>query len=253
METGTEAPEDQRVASLRAGKRRCWEGAALPSSEGGEPTELLLAGRRALEDIDGVTVVEDWRWYEIVRRWALRCRLKAQTAPGGPILSESHWYLLAEQSYPWGAIIFYPALEGGITQTFPHQNYNGQPYPTRHGALVGCAWTRVFMPWDGQVTTLNPHAVEERLKWHVRRCLEWLTEASFGRVVRRGDPYELPFFPARTQFNIAFDEGPETFTSWQGLTNKTGTSSSVYVRHFSSTRGGRVHGGGIEGGIRVPC
>src|SRR5215211_719316 len=42
------------------------------------PPDELLAGRRALEGLDGVALLEDYRWYELpddVGVWVLRCRL----------------------------------------------------------------------------------------------------------------------------------------------------------------------------------
>src|SRR5689334_15601347 len=90
-----------------------------------EPPEELLAGRRALEGVRGVEIVQDWIWHAQIRRWVLVCRLSPDVQEGGSIPALSDWYILVEPSYPWGEIKCYPAKEGGISQTFPHQTYNG--------------------------------------------------------------------------------------------------------------------------------
>lgn len=211
-----------------------------------KPLEPLFVGRRALEELRSVKLLEDWKWYEVPQRWVLRCRLSIEVGQGLVIPAESDWYVLVEETYPWGSIIFYPAQQGGITQTFPHQNYNGKPQqglPWRTGRL--CVDTSLHVLGRKSYDIEEPFDVELRLKWHFTRVLEWLIAASQGNLVRVGESYELPFYPKEGGLSLVFNEGPETFATWKGISEKAGLAklskisrkqNILYVKSFGSTR-----------------
>lgn len=120
--------------------RRSAEAASPSLFEEDAPPENLLAGRRALDGLVGVTLLEDYRWYDLPvgGAWVLRSRLSPEIKPEGPIPAATDWYVLVDPNYPWGPIRFYPAESEGIIQTFQHQNRN-EPgdgsTPWRTGAL----------------------------------------------------------------------------------------------------------------------
>jgi len=146
---------------------------------------------------------------------------------------ETEWYVLVDPAYPWGVITFYPARERGITQTFPHQNYNG-------AGPVGAPWRQGDPCLDTSVRTLGrhgydsePYGLHERLRWRFQRALDWLVAAAQGALAPTGDPFELPQFPgpsalrlgiapAENRGTIAFTEGEESFAAWQAIRTQRG-------------------------------
>ncbi len=96
-----------------------------------EPTQELLAGRRALEDLNGVELLKDCVWNKDVSQWVLYCRLTIKGEVGNFLSNATLWYVLISPLYPRGAIDFYPAKEGGISRTFQHQRYNAVGVPDR--------------------------------------------------------------------------------------------------------------------------
>ena len=216
------------------------------NATGQKPTEQLLIGRRALEELRNVKLLEDWKWCEAIQQWVLFCRLNLEVEQGSEIPTHSDWYVLVEATYPWGSIVFYPSQQGGITQTFPHQNYNGDPHkglPWRTGRL--CVDTNLHILGRKTYDTNEPFDAYFRLKWHFIRVLEWLTDASKHDLVHKGDPYELPFFPIEGSTMVAFSEGSESYKLWGGIHEKVGLAliSNVprkqnffYVRGFYSIR-----------------
>ena len=207
----------------------------MPDTMFEEPTDVLLAGRRALEGIAGVELIEDYVWYPEKKRWVLHLRLKPEVRPSGLIPKESDWYVLLEELYPWGSIIFYPAQDRGITQTFPHQNFNDEPEP-------GLPWRRGRLCVDTSVHSLGrsgydiePFGADDRLKWHVFRALDWLKEASFERLTLPGEPFELPDFRPNSNLTIAFNESPEMLQTWQAISKTKGYANISIIEDASET------------------
>jgi hypothetical protein len=86
-------------------------------AEEGGPPEELLAARRSLEGLEGLTLLGDWEWREDAAgpsegRWVLRCRLSPPVDPAGPVPASTDWYVLVDAAYPWGSVKFYPAEDG---------------------------------------------------------------------------------------------------------------------------------------------
>lgn len=198
------------------------------------PPDDLLTARRSLEGVDGFVLLEDWEWYEHAAgpadgRWVLRCRLSPPVDPGGPIPISTDWYVLVDPAYPWGYIEFYPAKDGGLSLTFPHQNFNGpgdvefpwQELPWRRGNP--CLETQVRV-LGRRAYDEEPYGVHERLKWRLVRALAWLEAASRDELLLPGEPFELPqVLPAGgLGLTFAFQEGPETLGAWQGKAGRVG-------------------------------
>jgi hypothetical protein len=64
------------------------------------PSEELLAGRRALDGMGGVKLLNDWAWEERVGKWVLHCRLSPRVAENGPIPPQTDWHVLVDRAYP---------------------------------------------------------------------------------------------------------------------------------------------------------
>jgi hypothetical protein len=211
-----------------------------------EPTPALLAGRRALDDIPGYTLLADWSWNPLVYKWVLLCRLTINVSDTSLIPPISDWYVLVDSSYPWGKIKFYPAKSGGIDKTFQHQSYNGfgeDNIPWRTGDI--CVDTQVQV-LGRHAANAEPFDVDQRLRWRVCRAITWLETASQNKLALAGEPFELPWFPTcqKAPAKVAFWEDESTFAHWETIENKFGTIdfimtnfSHIVVKQFCSLDG----------------
>ncbi|MEJ5375061.1 MAG: ThiF family adenylyltransferase [bacterium] len=184
-------------------------------------------------------------WNELFKKWALRCRLTVK--PAGLIPAKSVWFIVADDDYPWGDIELYPAKDGGIKHTFPHQSHNaeGNPdVPWREGKIC----VRTSLRYAGRrAYDIEPTSPEERLRWHVMRAKEWLEAAAAGRVAEVGEPFELPDFPRRSHTTLGFIEDEDSFRFWQEETVEVcgvatvvqpdGVNAWYAVTTFSNARG----------------
>ena len=189
-------------------------------------TDELRAGLASLVNLPGIVILDIPAWRPETRRWAIPCRIAADVQPDGPIPVVTDWFVLADDSYPNGSIGIYPAKEGGITQTFPHQNYNGPgkaENPWRNGQL--CTWTSVA-PLRRRGYDTEPREPERNLAWHLTRAQEWLKLASRSELNQPGDPYELPYIPHSGDMNVAFCEGPSTLRQWTEIGIQRGTAEA---------------------------
>jgi len=197
-----------------------------------EPSQELLAARRALEGMKGVTLVHDWTWNQALRKWALCCRLTVEQGVKQAVPPETEWYFLVDATYPWGAVKCYPSKRGGLVQTFPHQLYNGsagRDVPWRDGDICLATSVRVLGRHGYDVESYEAHT---RLRWYMQRALAWLAAASQEELVQPGDPFELPHFPRLSpeSTTVAFCEDPDSFVHWQQSAESCGTVDLLRVR-----------------------
>jgi len=203
------------------------------------PPEPLLIGRRAIESIQGVSILQDWIWSETIRVWCLLCRFSLPVSAKSPIPPETDWYITVSENYPLGSIHIYPAKVGGISQTFHHQHNNADVYgqlPWRSGDICADHPLRSLErnPWYS--TTLHP---EDRLVTYINRATEWLVAASKNDLIRIGEPFELPDFSPDGDDVFAFAEDEFTFIRWKEIPDNCGLAaiasiqdSSFYVVRF---------------------
>ena len=88
-------------------------------------SESFRAGLSAIADLPGILIVDEPEWDSAKQCWVIHCRIAVSVPPDSPIPAVTDWYVILDDHYPDGRIRIYPAKVGGITQTFPHQNYNG--------------------------------------------------------------------------------------------------------------------------------
>jgi ThiF family len=183
----------------------------------------LRAGRRALEDLSGLTLLQDWTWNSAASRWYLEVALAGDFKSDGPIPPITRWCAVAENRYPKGRLEIHPSKSDGITTTLRHQMHNSKgdfERPWRSGNLcVTEPAARVLRDGLG----IEPKTAEARLRWRFQRALEWLFDASAGLLGQSGEPYEVPDFPVSQWPLLVFNEGASTFLEWQNCASQFGT------------------------------
>lgn len=191
-------------------------------TRGASPSEDLLAGRRALELVPGVHLLQDWVWLESKEVWALHITLEAETHSEALVPRRTNWYLLASESYPRGEVRLFPSKAGGLTDTFQHQLHNAigsEGVPFREGLI--CTHTQLQHA-GRRAHDSEPATAIARLAWHGKRALRWLTDASSGRLSDPGDPFELAHFPSGVAGALIYREGSDTFPIWVNSLRSTG-------------------------------
>lgn len=180
------------------------------------PSNEILIGRRDLEDIEYLTILEDVSWNGNANKWILKLQFDLDYIPDSSELKKTVWYVQLDDNYPKGKISFFPAAKGGISLTYPHQSYNDY--------IEGQLWRIGDLCLDTQVKVINRgvnpselNTEEGRLYWHCFRALNWIKAAYEKNLFCTGDYFELPVFPVsncnRNEL-VAFNENDKTFSRW---------------------------------------
>lgn len=156
-----------------------------------ERPESLRIARRTLEGLPFCEILEDLS--ERVEGWTLHLAITVDTLEKLPKRTE--WYVVLPRNYPYGEIDIFPAKVNGITDTYPHQAYNGPgnqncPWRTGNPCLRTSLRTLGRREYDEE-----PMSTAWRLAWHVHRLKAWLESADRGDLLANGDPFELPQYP----------------------------------------------------------
>lgn len=217
------------------------------SGERPEPAEAIREARRGLEGHRCARVLGELAWHEQGQRWAFPVELRVESKNQDLIPVLSAWYFVLDPRYPWGEIEIYPAIDGGIQLTFPHQDRNDADdtkVPWRSGDI--CVRAPAFA-LDRMGSDPDPKGSPGRLLWYVERAIEWLDRASEGTLVRPGDEFELPQWKARP-CTVGFLEDAETFKLWTSISDRLGTAEMVQIaaggpwvaRRFCSIGGAKL-------------
>jgi len=181
----------------------------------------IRTGRRALEGIPEVELLNDWIWFEEQKVWGLHLALRPKLTPTEFIPASTVWFLTVTDRYPDGDVKLYPAKHGGITATFQHQSLNEEGSPSslwRTGDL--CLATN-FKQLGHQGYDVEPRSANERILWNIQRALEWLSEGSQGSVAALEEPFELPQIKQRSGL-IAFQENAARLEDWNSCSEQFG-------------------------------
>ncbi len=147
------------------------------------------------------------------------------------------WYAILQEDYPYGKIDIFPAKEGGITCTFPHQQFNGpntsSDYPWRSGNI--CVTETGYR--IGREVILAEPFNSKRLAWHLEQARDWIQCAARGLLSQPGDPFELPDFPrSENATSFAYWEDRTTFSAWSEINEVCGLAELCSVPGNSSIR-----------------
>lgn len=177
-----------------------------------------------ISDISELEILKEPYQREEDSRWTVKIRLtpedldKSSNIPG-----KTDWYVRIDETYPGGNIGIYPAKEGGITHTYPHQTLNTTGSADRRWRNGNICVDR----YTGSVGRTGgfeePFSAKERLEWYIHRAVTWLERASKGELRQEEEPYELPpFSSSASQRQFAYNETRSSFQSWSGQTEKYG-------------------------------
>lgn len=182
------------------------------------PDPIRIAVGR-LSSIAGAIVESSPEFVLPESSWAVRLRLISGRSSDF-VPEETRWVALVDTSYPAGRIRIYPDQSGGLVHTFPHQDRN--VVPTAEYAT----WRTGKPCLDSPSQRLRRIAggpepkgdMEERLRWHVERCLAWLHVAGVDQLMASDELFEVPQCPEELlnpRFSVIHDEGPDTWPVWK--------------------------------------
>jgi len=195
------------------------------------------------------------QFHTSLSQWSVAISLQTQK-PGEFVGRNTNWTVLVSEAYPFGPIGVYPAMKGGLTATFPHQERNDSDdnkHPWRSGKLC------LDSPYQGarhSISSRDPVGnVDTRLRWHIERALDWLDAAASGTLLSPGDPFELPrrsntVPKSWLHRRVVHDETAATFVSWAQLHGQTGVAhlgslpgikNALVVQRFDGLSGAAVH------------
>lgn len=194
------------------------------------PPESILRGRRALEGIDGIRLLEpDPTYFPSLNRWIIRVELTIDVGSKA-IPPVSEWYIKIHPEYPYGSIDIMPAIEKSVSTTFVHQSINRtiDVVPWRSGRIcVDYPGTHL----RGPRFVSQPNTEEGRLVWHLVRALDWLRAAANDMLALPGEPYEHPSFQiAQSKPTLVYEDDQARFPWWSSRLKRYGTFECEEIR-----------------------
>lgn len=176
-----------------------------------EATEALRQARRTLDDLFPRVSVEDWIWDDSTGEWCLAFTVRLERWNIVPDVSR--WIATTSPDYPNGKIRIYPAIDGGIEDTYPHQSNNGLVYHGKYCRSGNICLFTASMEWarqgDASFTLLS----------HVERLIEWLEKANEGLLANVGDHFEFPMQRIVLNEIVLYFEDEATKRIWDNHSN----------------------------------
>jgi hypothetical protein len=191
--------------------------------EGEAPSAILKGLRNAR--VDGVQLVGELFHVEhefAKDKWAFEVRLELELKTEGqvkPFPPYSHWFVVVDSAYPFGEVEVLPSKVDGIIETYPHQTINLDEFPN-------LPWRKGKLCLNQPIQSLGLIAgnndpignSEERIRWHLKRSLNWIRAAATNTLIRAGDPFETPFYyPTNSGFRFVHDESERSLHIWEGI------------------------------------
>ena len=215
-----------------------------------EPIQIAVS---RLSGLTGVAVESRPEFVSAESAWAVQLQLmSARSSEFVP--EDTRWVALIDDGYPAGRIRFFPAQEGGLVHTFPHQDRNVVPVLSHATWRLGKPCLDSPSQRLGRVAG-GPEPTDDavdRLRWHVERCLAWLEVAATEQLMVHDEPFEVPQCPSEllnTSFTVVHDEGPDTLPEWNGHAGRFGEvhwgvlpgfEKTVLAEEFFGARGARI-------------
>lgn len=177
-----------------------------------DPSKALRRGRRGCEGIPGVDLRGTFGRHG--SKWAFAFTVDVGDTKSEFVPRHTEWFVVAGDHYPEGAIDVFPARQGGISATFPHQRPNlvDEALPWRSGKLCLDDPTARF----GRATQeREPIGDADRLRWHLERAACWANAAARGTLTADGEHFELPALPTTLPgWTVVFREDTGSFETW---------------------------------------
>lgn len=215
------------------------------------PPPAIERGLLGLRAVDACLVEHGPKFDERAKRWVLAITLRRDV--GAEFVGvATRWCVLLDDTYPFGRVSFYPAAEGGITATFPHQSRNEPGCDQRSWREGRLCLDKPFAGERRAVIVHDPVGdADQRLRWHAERAIEWLHRAANDQLLAAGDPFELPDPPHTTargwlRDRVVHDERAASFKAWDGRAGTFGIArfgaltdigNAFAIKSFEDERG----------------
>ena len=125
-------------------------------------------------------------------RWHIPIVADLAVAPSEHMPARTAWRLVIGPNQPADGVFIYPDAEGGILDTFRHQDWNLDP-------AEGASWRRGKPCLERPINGLGrdewgdePRELEAAALWKVGRLLQWIDAAASDTLVPPGSANELP-------------------------------------------------------------
>lgn len=128
-------------------------------------------------------------------RWSLALDATLSEPATEFIPTRTGWYVLVSFVPGDDPVEIYPCSLSGITVTFPHQLYNGEPEGSALWRKGKLCLDRPEAAFGRDKWTGEPSDIVEKVIWHLRRLLMWIDAAATGKLKQVGDPFEVPPSP----------------------------------------------------------
>ena len=167
-----------------------------------EASKELLYARRRIEEIDNVEIIEDLEWDDQSESWYIKICIYDIETINIDVPRNTSWYVVLKNDYPQCEIKVFPALDGGISYTFNHQNNNGLVSDNKLWRKGNLCLSNTY---DGLLRVESePSNYQDKLFWNVMRTVEWVEAVATNRLVCENDFYEKPDFNTRISLNHSY-------------------------------------------------
>ena len=171
-----------------------------------EAPEPLRRARRSLGELTPFITTKDWVWDESVAEWCLSFTACLEHPDRVP--RTTSWVFSVSSTYPNCRIKIFPALDGGIEDTHPHQSNNGI---AGHGKY--CRSGNICLFTDNAEWGQRGSS-DFTLLSHAERFLQWLEAANEGRLMQYGDHFEFPMQNIRRRGLVLYCEDEVSKMVW---------------------------------------
>lgn len=206
--------------------------------------ENLRIGRRAIDSFKECELIKDWTKIQDSDAWYFEFSVTSKTK--GDFPETTNWVLVTNGNYPKGSIEVYPSIRNGITDTFFHQSNNGKKYenrPWRTGKLC----LEVLGVREGIVVDNKPKSEYGKIRWYIKRTIEWVKKAASNTLIESGQWMELPEFQTSYATKLIFSEDLSTADNWTNTNYDYGmvdlyelTDSKLLIKDFCSIDGSEI-------------
>ena len=194
-----------------------------------EPSNNIQIGRRVIDGLEGIEIIEDLRWCSIENLWYIYLSITNVNDEKVCMPKITYWYITIPNEYPRGSIHFYPCSLKGIKETFEHQTNNG--IIAQNGL-----WKSGYLCLENPLNYFEeftdfiiPENANEKILWYTSRALQWIKLANRNELWSNDDKFELPYFKESYDGLVGFSENRVDFEEWEDVEVNTGI---VHLHYF---------------------